>query len=152
MAGSGPPPSPTSRRQTGSQAHTWTELPAEGYRGAIPAWPFALQSERQASEWARIWRTPQAAEWATRGWFVEVAMYVRWLEASDDAEHSLTQQLKVSAELRQYSDLLFLTRTSMLKNRVRVRSDEVAEKREQKKPQPPRKRLKVVAADGVAGS
>lgn len=150
MAGSGPAPSPTSRRQTGNQAHTWTDLPAEGYQGDIPEWPFLFQSDRASAEWDRIWRTPQAAEWATRGWFVEVAMYVRWLEAADDAELSLSQSLKVSAELRQYSDLLFLTRTSMLKNRVRVRADELAPKREEKKPK--KQRALKVAPDAVAGA
>lgn len=80
-------------------------------------------------------------------------MYVRWLESADDPELSLTQQLKVSAELRQYSDLLFLTRTSMLKNRVRLKSDDLAEKRAaQPAKKSPRERLKVVASDGVAGS
>jgi hypothetical protein len=154
MAGSGPAPNPNSRRQTGTQANTWIDLPAGGYEGPVPAWPFESQSERSAEEWARIWRTPQAAEWSTRGWFVEVAMYVRWLEASDDIEASLTQRLKVSAELRQYSDLLFLTRTSMLKNRVRIAADEVAEKRTEKttaEKTKARRRLKV-ADSGVAGS
>jgi hypothetical protein len=153
MAGTGPAPNPSSRRQAGGQAHTWTSLPADGHSGEIPAWPFDHQSDRQAREWDRIWRTPQAAEWATRGWYVEVAMYVRWLEASEDPEASLTQQLKVSAELRQYSDLLFLTRASMLKNRVRIAADEVAEKRTERTPSKTSARRRLKVADGaVAGS
>lgn len=155
MAGTGPAPSPTSRRQAGNQAHTWTDLPAAGYDGEIPAWPLTLQSDRQAEVWSTIWRTPQAAAWITLGWTFDIALYVRWMvSAADDTNADLTAQLKAGNEARQWSDRLGLNPTAMLKNRWRIKSDDLAEARESKKPakKSPRERLKVVGSDGLASS
>ena len=154
MAGSGPPPNPTSRRQTGNQANTWTDLPAAGYTGPVPEWPFAGSKERELEVWERIWRTPQAAAWVTLGWTFDIALYVRWQVAASEAEDStLTEALKAGNEARQWSDRLGLNPTAMLKNRWRIRADEVAEKRTEKTSAKTtaRRRLKV-ADSGVAGS
>lgn len=173
MAGSGPPPNPISRRQTGNQANTWTDLPADGFAGTIPRWPLvtneqatahllnhadgkvskkiplgtdaARLDDREAHHWAVIWRSPQAAAWALNGWTHDVALYVRYLVKGEFGD------LDSAKEARMWSDRLGLNPTAMLKNRWRVKADEVAEKRSEKKP-PPRKRLKVVASDGVASS
>lgn len=155
MAGSGPPPNPTSRRQTGNQANTWTDLPAGGYVGAIPEWPFAGSKERELEVWAQIWRTPQAAAWITLGWTFDIALYVRWqVAASDNDDASLNEALKAGNEARQWSDRLGLNPTAMLKNRWRVRVDEVTEKRSEKTAAKTtaRRRLKVADSDVVAGS
>ena len=157
MAGSGPAPNPNSRRQAGGQAHTWTDLPASGRVGETPKWPLVapqmgdlteVVSIREAEVWESIWRTPQAVAWERLGWNHEVALYVRTLVVAELGD------LKATTEARQWSDRLGLNPTSMLKNRWRVRSDEVAEKREQAGQSTGtknRRRLKV-ADSAVAGA
>lgn len=154
MAGSGPPPNPVSRRQTGNQANTWTDLPVGGYDGPIPEWPFNGRTDRELEVWAQIWRTPQAAAWITLGWTFDIALYVRWqVAASESEDSSLTEALKAGNEARQWSDRLGLNPTAMLKNRWRVRADEVAEKRTDKAaPKTSARRRLKVADSGVAGS
>lgn len=149
MAVSGPAPNPNSRKQAGSQAHTWTDLPAKGYEGEIPTWPLAGARDRESEVWTQIWRTPQAAAWITLGWTFDVALYVRWLvSASEGADATLADSLKAGVEARQWSDRLGLNPTAMLKNRWRVRPDEVAGRRtERPTTATPRRRLKV--ADGA---
>ncbi len=172
MAGSGPPPNPTSRRQVSAQANTWTDLPAGGYDGPIPAWPLVTNEQaiahilnepdgkvskkiplgtdaerldaREEHHWQVIWRSPQAAAWALNGWTHDVALYVRYLVLGEFGD------LDSAKEARMWSDRLGLNPTSMLKNRWRVKADEVEQKREQKKSKTPSKRLKVAASDGVA--
>lgn len=146
MAGTGPAPNPGSRRQSGNQAHTWLDLPAEGYQGEIPDWPFAEQSDAEAQMWARYWRKPQAAAWARMQLVDEIALYVRvfLMAAQGDGD------VKAMTEARQCGERLGLNPTAMLKNRWRVVADEVTDKRETKKPA--QKRRLVVATDAVAGS
>jgi hypothetical protein len=158
MAGSGPAPNPNSRRQSGNQAHTWTDLPASGREGDAPRWPLVaprnlgdlteMVADRELEVWAQVWATPQAVAWERMGWTLEVALYVRTLVAAECGD------LKAVTEARQWSDRLGLNPTAMLKNRWRVRADEVTERRETRKASPgakARQRLKV--ADGaVAGS
>ena len=145
---------PTSRRQAGNQAHTWTDLPSEGYTGEIPTWPLASQSDREVEVWSQIWRTPQAAAWIKLGWTFDIALYVRWMvSAADDVEADLTAALKAGNEARQWSDRLGLNPTAMLKNRWRIKADDLAERRTTKpKAKSARERLKVAATDGVASS
>lgn len=150
MAGSGPAPSPTSRRQTGNQAHTWTDLPAEGRQGDAPGWPLIEVDRgehtdavalRELEVWRAIWRTPQAVAWDRLGWTHDVALYVRTLVAAELGD------LKSTTEARQWSDRLGLNPTAMLKNRWRVRVDEVEERRAAK---PKKKRALVAVDDAVA--
>lgn len=146
MAGNGPPPNPSSRRQSGNQAHTWTNLPAGGHEGEIPAWPFETVTDAEQAMWERYWRKPQAAAWARLGMVDEVALYVRaFLEGAGGSVKAIT-------EARQWTKPLGLTPDGMLHNRWRIASDEVGEKRQGRKPEAsPRRRLKV--ADGaLAGS
>ena len=158
MAGSGPAPDPNSRRQAGNQAHTWTDLPAGGRQGDVPRWPLLAPqglgdltefvADRELAVWQEIWSTPQAVAWERLGWTHDVALYVRTLVQAECGD------LKATTEARQWSDRLGLNPTAMLKNRWRVRPDEVAQQRETKSEtggQKARRRLKV--ADGaVAGS
>jgi hypothetical protein len=88
---------------------------------------------RELEVWSQIWRTPQAAAWITLGWTFDIALYVRWQVAASESEAAtLTEALKAGNEARQWSDRLGLNPTAMLKNRWRVRSDEVTEKRAEK--------------------
>lgn len=153
MAGSGPTPNPNSRRQTGNQAHTWLDLPAGGYAGDVPEWPLGPSllvqtlnvGDRELELWDTIWRTPQAEAWARNGWDRDVALYVRFFAIGE------TGRLDEAKEARMWSDRLGLNPAAMLKNRWRVRSDEVGEQREAKKSPgtKARRRLKV-ADDAVA--
>lgn len=147
MAGSGLAPNPNSRRQTGNQAHTWTNLPASGYAGDLPEWPFANSAERELETWRQIWRTPQAAAWSTLGWLHEVALYVRVVRLAE------TGDMKAITEARLRALELGLTPTGMLKNRWRIAADEVGEKRTEKTaPKTKARRRLKVADDAVAGS
>lgn len=158
MAGSGPAPNPASRRQTGNAAHTWTDLPAEGYRGEVPSWPLAPRtgkideatlmwlSDRELELWGAIWRTPQAHAWALNGWAHDVALYVRYFVNGE------TGDLDSAKEARMWSDRLGLNPQAMLRNRWRVRGDEVAERRSTASADKARRRLKVADRDAVAGS
>jgi len=147
MAGSGPTPNPNSRRQSGNQAHTWTDLPADGYQGEIPEWPLSEPTLTETAMWNRYWRKPQAAAWARIGLVEEVAMYVRLFIVGSGIDEP---DVKAATEARQIGDRLGLNPPAMLKNRWRVRTDEVTEKRETKKPA--QKRRLVVADGAVAGS
>lgn len=147
MAGSGPPPNPNSRKQTGNQAHTWTDLPAEGFTGATPEWPLPGGSDRELEVWTSIWRTPQAFAWHRNGWLHDVAMYVRFQVIGE------TGDLKAATEARMWSDRLGLNPAAMLKNRWRVRADEVAERRTEKTAAKTKARRRLKVADNaVAGS
>lgn len=149
MAGSGPAPNPNSRRQTGNQAHTWLDLPAAGYAGEIPEWPLGFSllvqtlgtADRELELWETIWRTPQAEAWNRNGWDRDVALYVRFFTIGE------TGRLDEAKEARMWSDRLGLNPAAMLKNRWRVTTDEVADRRETKRATTPRRRLKV--ADGA---
>lgn len=145
MAGSGPAPNPNSRRQTGNQAHTWLDLPAEGYQGEIPAWPLSAATATEAAMWARYWRKPQAAAWARIELVDEVALYVRLFLVGSGLDKP---DVKAATEARQIGDRLGLNPAAMLKNRWRVTSDQVGEQRESKKK--PAQRRRLVVADAVA--
>lgn len=149
MAGSGPVPNPSSRRQAGNQAHTWTDLPAAGFAGEIPEFPLGSSlivetlavHDRELEVWADIWRTPQAEAWHRNGWVRDVALYVRFFTIGE------TGRLDEAKEARMWSDRLGLNPAAMLKNRWRVRSDEVGEQRGTKAK--PKQRRRLVVADAV---
>lgn len=153
MAGSGPAPNPNSRRQTGNQAHTWLDLPAGGFAGEIPDWPLGPSvlvetlgtHDRERELWETIWRTPQAEAWARNGWDRDVALYVRFFTIGE------TGRLDEAKEARMWSDRLGLNPAAMLKNRWRVRSDEMSERRQEKKPAATARRRLKVADNAVAG-
>lgn len=151
MAGTGPAPNPNSRRQTGNQAHTWLDLPSAGFGGEIPEWPLGPSllvqtlgtGERELDLWAEIWRTPQAEAWNRNGWDRDVALYVRFFTIGE------TGRLDEAKEARMWSDRLGLNPAAMLKNRWRVRGDDLAAIRDETKPaedsggEKARKRLKI---------
>lgn len=152
MAGSGPAPNPNSRRQTGNQAHTWTDLPAVGFAGEIPEWPLGPSllvetlrvQDREQALWAAIWRTPQAEAWHRNGWVRDVALYVRFFTIGE------TGRLDEAKEARMWSDRLGLNPAAMLRNRWRVRADEVTAQRQAKSPGTKARRRLKVADDALA--
>ena len=144
MAGSGPTPNPNSRRQSGNQAHTWLDLPAAGHDGEIPEWPLASPTDAELAMWGRYWRKPQASAWARMSLVDEVAMYVRAFLVGAEGD------VKAMTEARQMGDRLGLNPTAMLKNRWRVRPDEVSEQRQGKSAGSTARRRLKVADDAVA--
>ncbi len=65
-------------------------LPANGYEGEIPPWPLRMHQDldfatREEAVWEQLWRTPQAAAWATLGWTRVVARYCRMVVAAESA-------------------------------------------------------------------
>lgn len=142
---SGPPPDPNSRRQQSkAQASGWIDLPANGRSAPPPAWPFAAQAEGESEVWESLWASPQAVAWeslavSTR----DVATYVRFSvlgETSKDAAN----------EARQWSDRLGLNPAAMLRNRWRIKADELEEQRTARAA--PKKRRSLKVADNAVGS
>lgn len=133
--GSGPPPNPQSRRQTGSQAGSWTDLPVEGRGGPVPVWPLGgyvdakdearsdTVAAQERTHWVAAWSTPQAVVWERLGWLHDVALYCRWLALAEQGD------MKAAGEARQWSDRLGLNPAAMLRNRWRVVADEVEQQR-----------------------
>jgi hypothetical protein len=103
-------------------------LPAEGYKGRIPKWPLDDCTEREAARWKQVWRTPQAAAWATQEerWRVHtVAMFVRWSVRSEDLECPPG----VATTARQLMDEVGLSTAGMRANGWRVAADELASRK-----------------------
>ena len=92
---------------------------AEAERDAI------LDTEKDL--WKRLWRTPQAQEWARLKWDRDVAQYVRHKAAAEIGS------LDDSREARQRGHHLGLTPKGMKDLMWTIGTDEVAEKRAAKK-------------------
>lgn len=143
---SGPPPDPNSRRQqTKSQASGWIDLPAEGRADPAPDWPLQTSTDHELGVWAALWALPQAKAWESLQIPPRVvALYVRF---SVKAEGDGPEAAKAATEARQAEDRLGLNPAAMLRNRWRIKADDLAEKRTEKAA--PVKRRRLVVADAV---
>lgn len=142
MPGPAPKPPEQRVRRNAPLANT-VKLPAEGRRGDAPEWPM---NDEAPDLWRQLWATPQAAAWERLGWTRVVARYCMVLLS---VEREPTAGML--GEVRQLEDRLGLSPMAMLRLRWEIASDEVAEQRESTtKAKAPR--LKVVAADAVAGA
>lgn len=140
---SGPPPDPNSRRQQArAQQSGWIDLPSEGRTGKPPAWPLGVpQTAYEKRVWAELWALPQAVAWAQQHTPPRVvANYMRFSIMAEQGD------LKAATEARQAEDRLGLNPAAMLRNRWRIKADDLAEKREEKKARAPRR---LVVADAV---
>jgi hypothetical protein len=108
----------------------------------------AEQKKLEASLWRDLWKLPQAVQWERLGWLRDVAQYVRHKVLAELGD------LDSAKEARQWSDRLGLSPMAMLRLRWEVVTDEVSQKREEKKAPAatPRRRLKVVDPGAVAGA
>lgn len=98
-ARSGPAPDPDSYR---SLNRDWVELPADGYDGDVPGWPFEPNGQFELDLWSSLWRKPQAKMWAHLGLADQVAAYVRAYSESVLPEASAglkTAVLRMETEL-----------------------------------------------------
>jgi hypothetical protein len=104
------------------------------------------QRRVEAELWAELWALPQAVAWERQRWVREVAQYVRWKAKAEQGD------LDAAKEARQLGDRLGLSPLALLRLRWEVAEDEVSERREERRPAAtPRRRLKVVDPDGLAG-
>ena len=143
---SGPPPDPNSRRQqTRGQASGWVDLPAEGRAESAPDWPLATSTDHEVGVWESLWALPQAKAWEMLQIPPRVvALYVRF---SVRAEGDGAEATKAATEARQAEDRLGLNPAAMLRNRWRIKADDLAEKRIEKAPA--KRRALKVAPDAV---
>jgi hypothetical protein len=78
-ARSGPQPDSNSLRGAKRGQAGMTMLPADGYHGERPDWPFPDMTMGEGDLWRWAWKQPQAAQWAREEWrWVSVAMWVRF--------------------------------------------------------------------------
>lgn len=140
---SGPQPDPSSARSD-QRGLTLTALPAQGYDGGFPEFPLPTPLDREVTLWGQLWRTPQAAAWATAPWrHYTVAQYVRW---SVKAESPEAPAAIVAAVIR-FADQIGLTPAGLKENGWAIAPDEVGAAR-QREGGPRQRRLR--AAPGVA--
>jgi len=119
-------------------------LPAEGFRGDVPDFPLPDALVSESALWAELWEKPQAFMWDRLGLKWQVAAYVRAFVESVQEKASAglkTAVLRMEAELG-------LSTVGMGQLRWRIAADEVAERREEAKPErtSARDRLKALNA------
>jgi hypothetical protein len=119
----GPAPSPNPRRR--NPRPDATTLPAGGYQGPIPEWPFTSAEDDELTIWGSLWRLPQAAAWAQMAVERTIARYCRVLVMAEERSAAAA----LLAEVRQIEDRLGLTPMSLLRLRWVVSTDELAEAR-----------------------
>lgn len=123
---SGPVPDPSSGRSD-ARGYSLTALPAEGYRGPVPAFPLPGVSERELEVWEWAWRTPQACAWSlpSESWRARtVALWVR-LSVRCEAEDA---GASLYAQLHRFADQVGLTTAGLAEMGWKVAVDEVAER------------------------
>lgn len=124
-ARSGPAPDPNALRRDRKDDAAWITLPANGFAGEIPSWPFGLANDDEPNVWAELWRKPQAVMWSKLGLEMQVAAYVRaFLES---VEPKASAGLK-TAVLRMEGEL-GLSLPGLGQLRWRFSEDELAERR-----------------------
>lgn len=132
MAGMGPAPKDPGSRRRRNASVALTRLPAEGRKGAPPAWPLPpLAGEKTSSArhklelriWRDLWATPMAVMWQRQRWVRDVAQYARGKSMAELGD------LDREKEARLLGDRLGLTPMAMLRLRWEVVADELAERR-----------------------
>ncbi|MCU1488278.1 MAG: hypothetical protein JWN67_5024 [Actinomycetia bacterium] len=89
-------------------------LPRGGFTGRVPAWPLvssATTDERKV--WNQVWRTPQAAAWATEPWRHRTVAL--WVRSSVRCEEPDAPAAIITASIR-LADQIGLTPAGLLAN------------------------------------
>lgn len=143
-ARSGPAPDPNALRRDRKDDAAWVSLPVEGFAGEVPAFPLADALVSETALWVELWAKPQAVMWDRLGLKWQVAAYVRAFIES--VQEKATSGLK-TAVLRMEAEL-GLSTVGMGQLRWKIAADEVAERREEAKPErtSARDRLKALNA------
>ena len=122
-------------------------LPAEGYGGKVPQSPIPDFDDREAEVWEAIWKTPQAAAWASEPWrWRVVALYVRWSVKAEDANVPAA----VMGQVHRLADQIGLTPAGLKENGWKIGAAEDERKAtgtSGKQCSSSRARLKVVGND-----
>jgi hypothetical protein len=94
-----------------------TVLPASGYDGEVPEFPFDDVTVRELEVWHWAWRTPQAAAWAMERWrWRTVALWCRWSTRMEDPEASAA----LGNVVIRFADQIGLTPAGLAENGWRV--------------------------------
>jgi len=149
-ARSGPAPDPNALRRLRKDDAGWTMLPSGARTEPAPDWPLVEASQRETELWEAWWREPVAAIWEQSHALHYVAFTVRMFAEAEQPK-ARTEDRK---SLNQMMANLYLTPDSQARARIRIATDETAEKREEKAEKPARasarNRLKVVDNAGGA--
>jgi len=131
-----------------------TALPAEGYKGRVPAWPLPKSpnkatAARELKVWTEAWRTPQACAWSmpSERWRIRtVALWVRLTVRCEDLEAPAS----LLAQLHRFADQIGMTTAGLAEMGWKVAVDEVASKRTAAKAAPaqPKRERRLRAVDG----
>ena len=146
---SGPAPDPNAlRRLRKDDQSGWTVLPSEGRSAPAPEWPLVEPSDRELELWAAWWAEPVALLWEQAHSLHYVAFTVRMFAEAEQPK-ARTEDRK---SLNQMMANLYLTPDSLARARVRIATDETAERRQERsqpvKRSSARDRMKVVNGDG----
>lgn len=127
-ARSGPPPVPGSGASE-RKGLRFKSLPAEGYTGEAPEFPRPVVFGSELTHWARAWRSPQAALWATDQWswvVPAVAHYCSLMAQSELADCPVG----VHAQIRSREGDILLSSDSLNRAGYTVAADDVAARRD----------------------
>lgn len=130
-ARSGPAPTPGSGRSD-ARGLSFKALPAEGYTGNIPDFPRPVTFGSELAHWNAVWRTPQAALWATPQWswiIPAVAHYCSLMAQSEVPDCPVG----VHAQIRGREADILLTADSLARAGYQVVADELEAKRGESK-------------------
>lgn len=120
----GRPPAADSERGR-AEAAGFVELPASGYSGKAPKFPFPDATDRELAVWAEVWRSPQAVAWAGEPWrWPAVGMYVRVRVRSEDLDAGAS----LLAQLHRFADQVGMTPAGLRENGWTISQDVVAAK------------------------
>lgn len=121
----GPPPKPADQRRRQNATIAMVQLPAEGYSGPVPDWPFEDHTQAELKRWRRLWSTPQAFMWAQNDMGDLVARYVRNCLTIESGSASVALAY-ITAEVRQQEDRLGRSPLALLRLRWEISATSVA--------------------------
>lgn len=131
-ARSGPAPTPGSGRSD-ARGLSFKSLPAEGYTGDVPEFPRPVVFGSELTHWEAVWRTPQAALWATPQWSWIVPAVAHYCSLMAQSEE-LNCPVGVHAQIRGREGDILLTADALARAGYQVVTDELGAKRESTKP------------------
>lgn len=102
---------------------SFVDLPAEGFKGRVPAWPLSRASARERQVWKEAWRTPQATQWLSQKWrHRSVGLWVRWTVRAEDPSSPAAD----AVQAQRLADQIGLSPAGLKENGWRIVADEVA--------------------------
>jgi hypothetical protein len=139
----GPVPKPADQRVRRNPTIAMQQLPAEGYSGPVPDWPFEDHTRAELKRWRRLWSTPQAFMWAQNDMTDLVARYVRNCLTIESGAASVALAY-ITAEVRQQEDRLGRSPLALMRLRWEISPTSVASVDDIGSRRSTRERLRVV--------